>query len=867
MPSERWGVVGRDAELAAVGEALRTGAGALLVGEAGVGKTRLAAALADAAAASGQQVVRLCATGSTVDIPLGALAPVFRASVPTELRADLLATASDALVAAAGPNGLVVCDDAQLLDDGSAAVLAGSVRTSGVTLLATARAGSRLPDALAQLWQSGSVARLDLAALDHAGSGQLLRELLGGEPHPATERRLLGSASGNPLLLRELVLGAREADELVERDGWWVLTTELRPGRRLVEIVEARLEGLQVKEREAVELLALAGSLRLQVLERLTSPSVVEQVDALGFLTVTGDGEQADVQLHHPLHDEVLRGSIPATRRRRLHQRLAADLAQAGARTPDEVLRLARWSLDGGRPVDAGVLLEGARLARFAHDLPLAERLASAAEQGGAGVPALLVRAESLYLRGRHADADALLSTAEPTSADEAVVLAVQHANVRFWGLDDAPGADAVLAEAAEALGEEHRAEGLAFAAQLGQLAGHPADALDRVEPFLDDDGARAFIHAANAAIPAMAFVGRCADGLALIDRTRDAWLALGDQLALFDPGILFASAALTFMELGRLADARSTVEQGHQLAVEHHTTIGQAWMALVWGRVAVLQGDLAEAERRFAEGHVLAEGYPGLARWGTGGRLLVAAVRGDAASCVELEAAVLASPPRALMLLEPEIGAALAWSAAARDQPALAVERFAAAFDRAARERATTLAVAVAHDAYRATGEPQAAGARRAEIVALAASTDCPLAVARAAHLDAAGRRDPERHEASAEAFAGLGARIFAAEAWASAAQAWRRAGEPRRANRCARAAQAAHALTPDAATPLLRADPVAVLTAREQEAIRLARHGLATKEIASRMGVRPRTAENHLHRAYEKLGVSGKLDLSEPG
>ena len=52
--------------------------------------------------------------------------------------------------------------------------------------------------------------------------------------------------------------------------------------------------------------------------------------------------------------------------------------------------------------------------------------------------------------------------------------------------------------------------------------------------------------------------------------------------------------------------------------------------------------------------------------------------------------------------------------------------------------------------------------------------------------------------------------------------------------------------------------------LTPRELEIVRLAGLRLGDKEIAQRLNLSPRTVQNHLHRAYEKLGVSDRLQAA---
>jgi DNA-binding CsgD family transcriptional regulator len=52
--------------------------------------------------------------------------------------------------------------------------------------------------------------------------------------------------------------------------------------------------------------------------------------------------------------------------------------------------------------------------------------------------------------------------------------------------------------------------------------------------------------------------------------------------------------------------------------------------------------------------------------------------------------------------------------------------------------------------------------------------------------------------------------------------------------------------------------------LTPREREVVALAAGGLASKAIADRLYLSVRTVDNHLQRAYTKLGVTAREDLA---
>ena len=61
----------------------------------------------------------------------------------------------------------------------------------------------------------------------------------------------------------------------------------------------------------------------------------------------------------------------------------------------------------------------------------------------------------------------------------------------------------------------------------------------------------------------------------------------------------------------------------------------------------------------------------------------------------------------------------------------------------------------------------------------------------------------------------------------------------------------------------PIIDAGPIA-LTRREREIAMLAAQGLASKEIGERLFISRRTAENHLAKVYDKLGVRTRVELA---
>lgn len=55
-----------------------------------------------------------------------------------------------------------------------------------------------------------------------------------------------------------------------------------------------------------------------------------------------------------------------------------------------------------------------------------------------------------------------------------------------------------------------------------------------------------------------------------------------------------------------------------------------------------------------------------------------------------------------------------------------------------------------------------------------------------------------------------------------------------------------------------------LAQLTERQREIVQWAAQGLSNKQIARNLGISPETVKTHLHHAFERVGVSGRVALS---
>ena len=134
------------------------GAGAVVCGEPGVGKTAIAAAVAARSAADGDLVERVVATVAARPIPFGALGPL----LPEELTSLHPTFVLGAIVRRLREHRgrrlpLIVIDDGQFLDPQSAATVLGLATSGAARFLVTIRTGEHGPDAIRALWKEGVI--------------------------------------------------------------------------------------------------------------------------------------------------------------------------------------------------------------------------------------------------------------------------------------------------------------------------------------------------------------------------------------------------------------------------------------------------------------------------------------------------------------------------------------------------------------------------------------------------------------------------------------------------------------------------------------------------------------------------------------
>ncbi len=613
----------------------------------------------------------------------------------------------------------------------------------------------------------------------------------------------------------------------------------------------------------AVEAEASNDEERVQIAE-----ARVERLEARGLVDVETEGAARQVRMAHPLYGEELRAELPSRRHERICRMLADAVEHSGDLSAEDALRVAVWRLESGDTEHTELLMTAAHQAAFAFDFRLARRLARAAWDAGAGLQAGHLLGAMLDTLGEHEEAEDVLRAveAEASTDEERVQIAEARVGNLFRGLGRASEAEDVGLAAERAVSDpEVRAELVTQRAIHALFAADMNEALALSEPLLDEaiHPGRVVVKAALAAGPALALSGRTADAIRVADRAFELRIQLGDQVQMAGPGVYLVARALALAEAGRLEEAKGTAQAGYDGAVESQVLEGQGWFTLMLGRICLLQGRVAMAARWFREAAVLwGELVHPSAGWGYGGLAHALTLAGDVDGAESAIDDLDAEPPTPIHMMDVDIERGRAWYTWFRGEHARALGILRAAADFGIEGGQFALAAGAFHDLARLGEASEAAE----HLERVAEHVDGDLMPARLAHATALAKGDPAGLDHTSEAFEELGGWLFAAEAANQASMLYEREGLRRRASAAAQRSSALAERCEGARSPALDTGPQPVaLTKREREVATLAARGLTSREIAETIVVSTRTVENHLQRAYEKLGVSGRLALAE--
>ncbi|MDX6690452.1 MAG: hypothetical protein QOG15_1909 [Solirubrobacteraceae bacterium] len=375
-----------------------------LIGEAGIGKTMLAARFAHDVHAEGATVLYGRADEEAVvpysafveslrhyvvhtpraaledalgpHLPeLGSLIPELadarsapRGSGDADLRRLHLFQAAAAMLAHAASRGpmLLVLEDLHWSDAGTLLMLRHVMREmqpSRVLVLLTYRDAEMDPATplmplVVDLRRENDIARIPLRGFDEEEIATLLHEAE-QTPSPQLVRRLRDHTSGNPLFMEEIVRSAREAEiSLSELDADELEQLEIPEG--VIDVIRRRLSRLSGPSVEALAAAAVLGrDFRVDALEAALGDednaalaAVDEALGARLLVEDPGHGERYAFS-HALVRDSIYRG-MSRGRRARLHRRVALALEARRGPLGVEAAELAHHFVQAGQADLAG---------------------------------------------------------------------------------------------------------------------------------------------------------------------------------------------------------------------------------------------------------------------------------------------------------------------------------------------------------------------------------------------------------------------------------------------------------------------------------------------------------------------------------
>ncbi|HTJ68364.1 MAG TPA: LuxR C-terminal-related transcriptional regulator [Actinospica sp.] len=845
-------------------------------GAAGVGKSRLAEEFAARAAIGGRTVLigRATASSAAAAVPLGALAHLLPPGNDMSDPVNAFARVAAAIRSEGrGRAAAVLVDDLHLLDAVSAMLLRQLLDAGALRLIATLRTDLPRADAISALISGDSVHRIDLPAFTIDQSAAVVSAALGGAVARATVHELHTGSGGNALYLRELVLGGIKDGSL----GWdgelWRRTADAPSAGtpRLAELIEARIAELGPAGLTVLELLAVAAPVSLAEAQAASGdPSVLTELELAGLIQVIEDRRRTLVLPAHPVYTETLRARMPVLRRRALLTAQADRIAATGARRREDALRIAVCRLAATGAADPALLAEAAVLARHAYDYPQARTMLEAMPSSAHTTATLVMLGEVFCELGDGDRAQSVFDQADAraTGDREVTDVALARAFGLYWLAGRTDRAFEVVEGAQTRVRDESCLRMLRHSAGSMRIAsGELSTGLALLEDLEPDvrsaPDATVWLMAAAMRATALGLTGKTELEVELAEQQYEAHRGNPDQTTtgFAHPATHLIQLSLAQCRRGDINQARETASRAHtELITTAATSHAMVWVTLALGDIESQAGHYAAARTWFAEAVALTRARrlvtplnPALA-----GLAVSAAALGDLGAAEQAAAEAESYPPLGLChasgyLLPARLAAARGDLERARALLIRGAE-LAEAEGTASSEAMLLTEVARFGDAARVAP-------RLAE---LAESCDGRFAPARARFAAALAADAPAELLDAAADLEAVGADLLAAEAATAAAAAYTRSADARRATAASHRARTLLDRCGPARTPLLAASQAtATLTARERDIALAAARGASSQEIAARLNLSVRTVENHLYRAYAKLGVTSRREL----
>lgn len=818
-------------------ESIMDGRGALVVGEAGTGKTHLVSEALTRARAMGYagRVVTVHGNAHEGEGILESVSPTLTSlsALAQEWRAE-------------GGGAMLRVEDAHLLDPVSSRQLGWLMRQEELCVVATMRPSGATESPWFDLWRNGSAERIDVVGLSRGEVHAYLETRLGGPVGAEASWRIWEATAGRFDRLMPLINTLVAGGELFNLEGVWLWEGTARPDEQLLEIAQHDLRRLDEQARMVLEILSLLGAAPLGLLRDIAPTGAVEELQRRGLLvtglerTAGGDYESVATPMH-PMYAAAVRLGLSRRRREELLTLMTAEFMRP---TTPVGLRLAYagFAFDYGLPVDLDTVLA---LIEPGISISEPQLVLNVLNHGirvvtdPAGLHGLLLKRAQAHWRlgdiaGLSADvqqAGGLIEAIEDPArrASALISTALLEALVDYQHRDDVPAALArieAVGERLPAAAEEGRRLLTLMHVGLRLRSGDPDALAPALQLLTDEELAEHRLILVWPAVLTLAQRGDFSAALSLAAEFEDAmgspttlvpWAPLesdiGICLALLLSGEVEAAFGLAF----------------HPLAAEQARHADHGLRQLADGVEAIATGAWSDAVAVFHTANVRYEvrDRSGFMAFSLAGEALARAAVGDRSRAADVLRRARAARLSTCVAIEPTLW--LMWL-----------------------------------DTVLWMGEPDAAAQAR-ELADRAAARQLPRLELEACHRSLlvevrAGQESGKERDRLLARIERLGAQVEGPRAGHVVAHARALAAGDEELALAAERALSRCGLWLPVAPPA----GAGVLTRREREVAGLAAGGLSSKAIAERLVLSVRTVDSHLSRAFTKLGVHSREELA---
>ena len=856
-------LVGREQVARHAHQSLERSTGILLVGAAGIGKSALASEVGGELAASGAYLEHVQCSEMTKSVPFAPLMHLLPRTVapdPTQLSRGLIDTI---LTRADDRPVLLLIDDLQHSDAGTAAVMISLVTHHGARVIASTRPNDTIAPSVQSLWKDGHLERIDLEPLTTPAIAELAQQLTGSPLSPSLRTEIALRADGNPFYALALTRVGLGSGAIQDRDGLSDLARPLPVAAEIADVLRSQIGSLSPEARGMVEMIAVGENMPIELFGDIEEQQLIESLTTDGLVLVDRTTDSHATRCAHPLIGEYVRSQLPPGRAQRINESLLGRIASLDDAAPLDLLRAASIAISSEIEVEPELLLDAARVAINVVELDLAVDAALAASTMETSARSHLLAGTALWMTGKVDEARDHFDQAEALDPDEEqrARLAIERSHIAVFFEHDAARGEALLQQAYDELTSHslrleigammifplamsgRNEEAIAFGTELMQL--------DQTTPHIE-------IQLLGMLAMARFMIGSFHGMQPIVERAAQADTDGGAQSLMFGGQVMMGDLAMRKAALD-LAGAEQYLKTTFDLYVVTHRAGGaaNAWSSYLT-TLQCLTGNLADALVHTAvalEESLIADDPMGMKPMLIASRATALAQTNQTERAVEALAEITddyADRHRRAALWR---GWANAWIVGQNDPEAGA--ELAATWGRYGVENGMNYwAWDVLHSAVRLGGGHDVCALLQQE----ADRADMALVALYARHAHAASDQNSDELFAVAVAFAEHGAWALAAEAYASAALADPSAP---RASISHLRGSLAMACTDLADTPLLRR-LVNPLSDHETSVAQLAAAGKTSKEIAEARFVSTRTVDNQLRSVYKKLGLSGRADLA---